>query len=211
MPRIGAEDSDGGDGGGVGIDLGPLDVREVYGFLMSAVVPRPIGLVTTLGPGGGVNAAPFSSLIALSPAPPLVGFVVGGWEGQPKDTLVNIERSGEFVVNIVSEAMAAIVEHCAAPLPPWQSELAGTGIATAPSSVVAPPCLALAPLALECRLDKIVPFGAAPDRLIAGRIVHVRAAAGVWRDGRLDRAAWAPLGRLGGGAFARLGTLPRPD
>jgi flavin reductase (DIM6/NTAB) family NADH-FMN oxidoreductase RutF len=189
------------------IDLRDLPVADAYAFLMGAVVPRPIAFVTTLGATGVVNAAPFSSFVALSPHPPLVGFVVGGWEGRRKDTLANIARSGEFVINTVTEGLAQAVQRSAAPLPPEQGEVDAIGLATQPSVKVAPPRIASAPIALECVLDRIVPFGAAPDRLIAGCIVRAFLAEGLWRGGRIERSAWQPLGRLGGGAFCRLGEV----
>ncbi len=183
------------------IDLAALATRMVYGFLMSAVVPRPIAIVTTVGPGGVVNAAPFSSFIALSPKPPLVGFIVGGWEGRRKDTLANIERGGEFVANTVTESMAMAVQACAAELPPGESEVAHAKLTTRGSVLVAPPRLADSPIALECRLEKIVPLGDAPDNLLVGRILRAHVADALWHDDKIDRAAWHPLGRQGGGQF----------
>ncbi|MCW5770413.1 MAG: flavin reductase family protein [Rhodospirillaceae bacterium] len=181
-----------------------MATAEIYGFLMCAVVPRPIALVTTLAADGTINAAPFSSFIALSPKPPMVGFVCGGWEGRRKDTLANVERAGEFVVNIVSEAMAEAVQCCATALAPGESEVDLAGLAVAPSRVVAVPRLSMAPLAMECRLSRFVEFGDAPDTMIAGRVESVYLADGVLRNGRIDPGAWRPLARVGGGAFARL-------
>ncbi len=157
--------------------------------------------VTTLGPGGAVNAAPLSSFIALSPKPPLVGFIVGGWEGRRKDTLANVEREGDFVANTVTEAMAEAVRACAAELPAGESEVARAGLATRPSALVAPPRLADSPIALECRLERIVPLGDAPESLVIGRIVRAHVADALWRDEGIHREAWHPLGRQGGGEF----------
>lgn len=186
------------------LNLDELDVAKVYGFLMCAVVPRPIALVTTLGANAVVNVAPFSSFVVLSPKPPIVGFVCGGWEGRRKDTLVNIERSGAFVINIVAESMAEAVERCATALAPDESEAELAKLTLAGSTAVSVPRLAEAPLSLECRLSRLVDFGDAPDRLVAGRVVNVHAAEGVWQNSRVNRAAWRPLGRVGGGAFCGL-------
>ncbi|MBL8661566.1 MAG: flavin reductase family protein [Candidatus Odyssella sp.] len=186
------------------VNLAAMEPRQIYGFLMCAVVPRPIGLVTTLADNGAVNAAPFSSFIALSPMPPIVGFVCGGWQGHRKDTQVNIERRAEFAISVVSEDMAMAVEQCGAALPPGESEIARTGLALAPSRHIAPPYLAASPIAFECRLERFVPFGGAPDMLIAGRVLAIYAAEGVVSDGRVNTAAWRPLGRVGAGAFCHL-------
>ena len=167
-------------------------------------------MVTTVSASDVVNAAPFSSFIALSPQPPTVGFVVGGWEGRPKDTLVNIERSGEFVISIVTEAMAPIVEQCTKPLPPDQSEVTLAQLTTIGSTLVAPPRIANSPIAFECRLDRIVPFGNAPDRLIAGRIVRTHLHERVLQDRRIDQTTWKPLGRRGGGTFCGVHELSEP-
>jgi flavin reductase (DIM6/NTAB) family NADH-FMN oxidoreductase RutF len=188
-----------------GFDLSRFAPQDAYGFLMSAVVPRPIALVTTSGPAGIVNAAPFSSFIALSPKPPMVGVIVGGWEGRRKDTLANVERTGQFVANAVTEAMAEAVQGASAELPPDESEVSLLRLATAPSTVVAPPRIAESPIAFECVLDRLVPLGDAPDRLLVGRVVWVHVQDALWRDGRIDGGAWRPLGRVGGGAFCRLG------
>jgi flavin reductase (DIM6/NTAB) family NADH-FMN oxidoreductase RutF len=170
-----------------------------------------IALVTTLAASGTVNAAPFSSFVALSPRPPLVGFVCGGWEGRRKDTLANVERSGEFVVNVVAEAMAAAVQRCADPLSAEESEIAVSKLATAPSTRIGVPRLADVPISLECRLETIVDLGDAPDRLIVGRIVYVHLADGVRRNSRIDPQSWRPLGRVGGGAFCGLSAPFRID
>jgi len=187
-----------------GFDLAKFPAQDAYGFLMSAVVPRPIALVTTSGLAGITNAAPFSSFIALSPKPPMVGVIVGGWEGRRKDTLANVERTGEFVANAVTEAMAAAVQGAAAELPPDESELSTVRLETAPSTVVAPLRIAVSPIAFECVLDHIVPLGDAPDRLLVGRVVWVHIQDALWRNGRIQGGAWKPLGRVGGGAFCRL-------
>jgi flavin reductase (DIM6/NTAB) family NADH-FMN oxidoreductase RutF len=186
------------------VNLDEWETARVYGFLMCAVVPRPIALVTTLSANGAVNAAPFSSFIALSPKPPMLGFVCGGWEGRQKDTLTNIARTKSFVVNVVCEAMAEAVEQCAAPLAPGESEIELSKLGTLPSLRVAAPRVAEAPIAFECRLRRLVGFGDAPDTLVAGRVVAAHAASGIVRDGRLDPDAWKPLARVGAGAFSRL-------
>jgi len=186
------------------VNLDEMETAHAYGFLMCAVVPRPIALVTTLSENATVNAAPFSSFVVLSLKPLTVGFVCGGWEGRRKDTHINIERRAEFVVNIVSESMAEAVERCATPLGPNESEIDLAKLSTAPSRIIGVPRIVEAPIAFECRLSRIVEFGNGPESLIAGCVVGVHVVDGLYRNSRLDQNAWKPLGRVGGGAFCRL-------
>jgi flavin reductase (DIM6/NTAB) family NADH-FMN oxidoreductase RutF len=186
------------------VNLEEMETAQAYGFLMCAVVPRPIALVTTLSENSMVNAAPFSSFVVLSPKPPTVGFVCGGWEGRRKDTHANIERREEFVVNVVSESMAEAVERCATPLGPNESEIDLSKLSIAPSRIVGVPRIVEAPIAFECRLSRIIEFGNGPESLIAGCVVGVHLAEGAYRNDRIDPKAWRPLGRVGGGAFCRL-------
>lgn len=187
------------------IDIGKLATDQVYQFLMSAIVPRPIALVMTIDDEGIVNAAPFSSFVALTPAPPTVGIVVGSWEGRVKDTLRNIRSNGEFSISIVTSEDAELVQSCSAPFPRGVSEIADKSIDQAPCVDVRPPRLSNAPVAMECRVAAMVPFGDAPDHLIAGRIVRTHVRSDCWGEGRLRPQAWSPLSRIGGGMFCHLG------
>lgn len=186
------------------VDLQSLSAEKAYGLLMAMIVPRPIAFVTTIDVHGIVNAAPFSSLVALSPAPPLVGFVVGGWEGGRKRTLVNIEASGEFVVNVVTTEIAEAVQRCTDPALSGVDKLAAVGLACARSTVVAPPRVAVSPMSMECRLEKIVPFGDAPDQLVAGRIVRIHVADSLLHEGRIMQGAWHAVGRIGGRSYCHV-------
>ena len=128
------------------LDIAGEHLDRAYPILAGLVTPRPIALVTTLGPDGVVNAAPFSFFNLLGDDPPLCAFAPADREdGTPKDTARNIRFNHEFVVNLVDEAIAEAMNHCAAPLPYGQSELTRAGLTTAPSSVVRPPRLAERP------------------------------------------------------------------
>lgn len=186
------------------LGLDGMETAEVYELLMCAVVPRPIALVTTVSANASVNAAPFSSFVVLTPKPPTLGFVIGGWEGRRKDTRLNIEARGEFVINVVAQEMAEAVELCAVPLDHGESEIALSGLTLMPSHHVSVPRVAEAPIAFECRLERFLQFGDAPDTLVAGRIVGAHAADGVVEGSRIDPRAWRPLARVGGGAFCEL-------
>src|SRR3954471_22685078 len=101
------------------IDFRELGAYERYKLMASLIVPRPIALITTLGANGVVNAAPFSMFNMLGEDPPIVMVSVNRLaNGKIKDTAANILASGEFVVHIADEPMAAQMDGCAEPHPP---------------------------------------------------------------------------------------------
>jgi len=157
------------------LDLEGKHKERAYAMLVSLVTPRPIAWVTTLGPDGVVNAAPFSFFNALGANPPIIGFCPGDREeGVPKDTARNIRLSHEFVVNLVDESVAEAMNITAASLPYGLSELKSAGLTTAPSSVVKPPRIAEAPASLECAEWGTLQIGG--NRLIIGlvKLIYVR-------------------------------------
>ena len=186
-------------------DLAELSASERYKLLGGLVVPRPIALVTTRSPEGRVNAAPFSFFNVFAEEPPLVVLGLGiSPVGGAKDTTVNIRDTGEFVIHLVDEPIAEAMNLCAIDFPPEISEIEVAGFDLVPSQKVAPPRIAQAPVGLECR--RYVTLEAARERyLVVGEVAvaHVR-------DGlidpatlRVDRDAYAPIGRLFGGGYVR--------
>ena len=157
------------------LDLVGQHSSRAYPILASLVTPRPIALVTSVGPDGVVNAAPFSFFNVLGTEPPIVAFAPGDRDdGTPKDTARNVRLNHEFVVNLVDEAIAEAMNRCAATLPYGVSELTAAGLTTAPSSVVKPPRIAEAPASLECVEWGTLRIG--ENRVIIGLVkrVHVR-------------------------------------
>src|SRR5206468_7624673 len=130
---------------------------DAYKLLVSTVVPRPIALATTVDLQGRINAAPFSFFNAVSSVPPVV--VLGISPGDPnnelgdgyKDTERNIRDTGEFVVNLVDEALAEQMNICAVDFPLGVGELEKAELTALPSVGVAPPRIAQAPVSFECR------------------------------------------------------------
>src|SRR5678816_2851486 len=134
---------------------GDLKPRERYKVLTSFVLPRPIAWVTSLGPAGVVNAAPFSFFNVFCEDPPLCMFAVNRRpDGREKDTMVNIQRLGEFVVNLTDEPLARAMHESSGDFPPEIGEPDYLGLKLAPSSKIAVPRLADAPFAMECRTWK---------------------------------------------------------
>ncbi len=182
-----------------------------YHFMISVIVPRPIAFITTVNPGGRVNAAPFSFFNGLTSEPPLLGVSINTRAGAPKDTLRNIRDTGEFVVNVVTEAMAEKVVYASGEWPPEVDELALTGLGALPSELVKPPRVAESPVHLECRLHREIPLG--ETAFVVGEILLAHVAEEVLTEGRVDPAKLRPLARLGGSGYAGLGELlriPRP-
>lgn len=186
------------------IPLDTLPGDRIYKILCSLVVPRPIALVSTLGPGGVVNAAPFSFFNVFSEAPPLV--VLGLQhkpDHSPKDTTRHVAAAGSFVVNLVDEALAEAMNTCAIDFPPDVSEVEAAGLTTAASVTIPAPRIAEAPAALECAREVSLAFG--PQReLLVGRVLHVHVREDVMDEKfNVDMAAYRPVGRLFGNLYSR--------
>ncbi len=157
-------------------DLTTLTAENAYKLLVSTVVPRPIAWVTTKDVDGTVNAAPFSFFNAVSGNPPIVAIGIGGrGPGDVKDTGGNIRRTGQFVVNLVSNALAEQMNITAIDFDKDVNELLQAGLTTAPSTHVAPPRIAESPVALECERLVVVEVGV--DRaVVLGTVkaIHIK-------------------------------------
>ena len=167
------------------IDFGELTAYQRYKLMASLIVPRPIALVTTLGPTGVVNAAPFSMFNMVGEDPPLVMISVNrqNAQGRLKDTAVNILRSGEFVVHLPDESIAAQMHACGETLEPDVSEVAHTGLTLRPSRAVAVPTIVEAPVAFECVLhERLVNES---RYVFFGRVEALHA-----REGLIDTERW---------------------
>ncbi len=128
---------------------------NAYGLLNSLVVPRAIAWVSTVDAGGRGNLAPHSFFTVASGRPPVVLFSSLGH----KDTVANIEQTGEFVVSLTSEELAEQVNASSAPFEHGEDEARALGIAMAASSTVRPERVAASPASIECRLERIVEVG----------------------------------------------------
>jgi len=158
----------------VNFDLDKLPASHAYKLLVGLVAPRPIALITSMDEKGLVNAAPFSAYNYLCTDPPIIGVGVTNRPDQqfvPKDTARNIRRTGEFVVNVVTEDIAEKMNLCATDFPEELSEVELAGFTTTPSQMVKPPRLAEAHAALECREYTTMEIGR--SRIILGRVVAV--------------------------------------
>jgi flavin reductase (DIM6/NTAB) family NADH-FMN oxidoreductase RutF len=186
------------------IALDALSPRDRYKLLIGSVIPRPIAFVTTLHESGLVNAAPFSQFIIIAANPGLLGFSVGIERGRVKDTLINVRRTGELVINTVPEELAGQVQLCADHEAPGESELALVGLSPVPSEKVAPPRIGESLIQFECKLERIVEFDGSPNSLVVGRVVLMHARQGLIKDYKIDPAALRMLGRIGGRNYCRV-------
>ena len=162
------------------------------------VAPRPIGWISTRDRAGRVNLAPYSFFNAFSAAPPIVGFSSEDY----KDSVRNVEATGEFVANFVTRALAEAMNATSAPVAEDVDEMRLAGLEAAPCRIVAAPRVAAAPAALECRLLHVVRLrdldGKALDRyLTLGQVVGVHIDPRYLIDGRFDIAAARPIMRTG--------------
>ncbi|MFF2922627.1 flavin reductase family protein [Streptomyces celluloflavus] len=182
-------------------DPAALPRNEFYRLLTAVVVPRPIAWVSTIGPDGVANLAPHSFFTIASVAPPVVQFTSVG----RKDSLRNIEATGEFVVNLAPEGMSEQINDSAVDFPHGTSEFEAAGIAAEPSLRVEPPRVAASPVALECEVYSTLGIG--DSTIVFGRVVHAAVAQGVLVDGHPEITRLRPLARLGKNEWGTLGEV----
>ncbi|MDP9376605.1 MAG: flavin reductase family protein [Actinomycetota bacterium] len=185
------------------MDFDPVAVgaRDFYKLLNSVVVPRPIAWISSTSPEGVDNLAPHSYFTVACTDPPVVQFTSVGH----KDSLVNIEATGEFVVNLVPEALFEEANATGTDFPHGVSEFEAVGLEREASTRVLAPRVARSPVALECVLHQTVPV--AGCTLVLGRVVHAAVAASVLSDGRPAIGKLKPLSRLGGDEWGLIGEI----
>ncbi|HSF95672.1 MAG TPA: flavin reductase family protein [Thermohalobaculum sp.] len=161
-------------------DFTELPERDRYRLLCSFVAPRPIALVTTVSGGGLSNAAPMSFFNVFAHEPPIVILGVSARpDGTPKDTLVNIRETGEFVVNLCDLTIAQQMVDCGINFPRGVDEVEKAGLSLAPSRQVKPGRVSESPCSMECRLFQSIEF---PGRsIVLGQVVQMNV-----RDDCLD-------------------------
>lgn len=173
------------------------------------VGPRPIGWISTQDGEGRVNLAPYSFFGAFKSSPPVIGFCSEGY----KDSIANIERTGEFVANLAVRALAEAMNLTAAPFPAGVDEMRAVGLTPAPCIHVAAPRVAESPAALECKLMQIVRLrgldGELFDNYLAlGQVVGVHIDRAFLTDGLFDTQRADPILRAGyRGDYATIGTM----
>ena len=188
------------------LNLSELSASKRYHLLSSIVVPRPIAWVTTLNEDGSVNAAPFSYFNLMGENPPLVVLGIGKRPGDvAKDTMRNLRRTREFVINIVTEENAEAMNLCGTDFPAGISEVEALGLLLEPSVVVKPPRLAISPAHFEGRELQTLLIG--DNQVIMGEllIAHIRDEFIEADTLRVHTEKMGIVGRLqgGGGGYTR--------
>lgn len=181
------------------IDPSELDPQSVYKLLIGSVVPRPIAWTSTVSREGTRNLAPFSFFTVASRNPPMLCISLGprnSDDAPSKDTLSNVEETGEFVINIVSLSLSNNMYESSKSHPPETDEFERAGLTPASCEVVRAPRVGEAGVSMECLLDRVLPLGS--DHLVIGRMVRFHVRDELYHNGRIDIPALDPLGRLAG-------------
>jgi flavin reductase (DIM6/NTAB) family NADH-FMN oxidoreductase RutF len=189
---------------GVIIDPASTPAQQVYKLLIGSVVPRPIAFVSTISPDGVLNLAPFSFFNAICGDPPMVCFSTSFRE-PCKDTYRNVQATGEFVVNIVSEEIAAQMNQCSGEYPFGTDEFEVSGLTPAPSDLVRPPRVLQSHVNMECRLTQILDLSKRPAgaSLIIGEVIRFHVDDAVVENFRIDPDKLRAVGRMGGNGYTR--------
>ncbi len=175
--------------------------REFYALLNSVVVPRPIAWVSSRSADGVLNLAPHSFFTVSSVQPPMVQFTSVG----RKDSLNNVEATGEFVVNFAAEHLYEQVNASGTNFPADVSEFEAIGLTTEPSRTVAVPRVAESPVAIECTLHTTLELG--DCTLVIGQVRHLAIDADVLDGDHPDVRRLRPLARLGKDEWSTIGEV----
>lgn len=170
------------------------------------VGPRPIGWISSRAPDGVLNLAPYSFFNGFNYRPPIIGFSSTSW----KDSVANIERTGEFGWSLATRDLAEAMNATCAAVPPEVDEFALAGLTPAPSRKIAAPRVAESPVSFECRLSQLIQLKAADGKdisawLVLGEVVGVHIDHRLLKDGIYQTAEAFPILRAGGpGSYAQI-------
>lgn len=192
-------------------DPAGCEPRQIYKLMTGIIVPRPIALVSTIDADGIANLAPFSFFSGVGANPPTVLFcptlrAPETSEGaEQKDTLRNVEETHEFVINVVSEAIADAANVTAAEVAPDVDEFELAGLTPVPSDIVRPPRVGESPAQMECKLLQVVYTGraAASGVIVIGEVLRFHVRKDLVSDFRVDPAGLDAVGRMAGNTWVR--------
>lgn len=178
------------------------DFTQNYKFLIGSILPRPIAVVSTKNEDGTNNVAPFSFFNGFSAKPMIVGFapLIRTSTGEKKDTVINIEREKEFVINFVTEQNADLINMCSTELEYGQDEFKFSGLTPIKSELVKACRVKESPIHFECKLREIISYGDQPGAgtLITGEVVKIHVQEDIYEEGRIVTKKWQPVGRGAG-------------
>ena len=203
------------------LSLNPAEceTKPIYKLMTGMIVPRPVAWVSTMDRAGVVNLAPYSFFTGVGSNPPTVLFCPvlraakprpadagADWKpDQRKDTLRNVEETGEFVVNVVNEALAIAANTTAADVEPGVDEFEMAGLTTEASQVVRPPRVAGSPAQMECKVQQVIYTGRQPGSgvVVLGQVVRFHVRRDLVEDFRVDPTGLDAVGRMAGHTWVR--------
>ena len=182
--------------------------QDTHKLMIGSIVPRPIAFVSTISSDGKHNVAPFSYFNGVCSKPPTIMFAPArrGWDGEEKDTLINIRDTNEFVVNIVSESFGKQMVMCSTDFEADVNEFDVSGLTAVESQKITPHRVGESKISFECTLNQIVEIGdgsAGSGFLVIGTIVLFHIDDDIYDNGRILIDKLEPLGRLAGNWYTR--------
>lgn len=201
------------------LDPNDLELIDRYKLLIGSVVPRPIAFVSTVSKDGVTNVAPYSYFNVVCTDPPTLLFCpnINGRTGQKKDTLKNIEDTGEFVINVATEDIVQQVNQSAGEYPYGVSEFEKTGLTPIASDTIKAPRVKESPIQFECKLNQIVPVGDGTKGsgfVVLGTIQRFHYDENVYDNGKIILEKLKPVGRIAGIGYCRVNDtfdIPRAE
>jgi len=199
-------------------DFAELEMRQRMKLMTLVIAPRPIAFVSTLSAAGQGNLAPFSySMIGGANPPSCIVCPINDRHGRRKDTVLNIEETGEYVISVVTRAMAEQMNITSWSYDRGVDEFDEAGFTRAESRMVKPPRVAESPISIECRLHQVILHGEGPlaSNYVLGEMLCMHASEDVLTDGRPDNTKLDLIARLGDSWYCTtkdsLFALPRPE
>ena len=190
------------------IDPSNITFKEIHKLMIGSIVPRPIALISTVSEDKVNNLAPFSYFNGVCSNPPTIMFAPArrGWDGSKKDTLINIQKNKQFVVNIISESFAEKMVMCSTDYASNVDEFKVSELTPVPSTKISPPRVEESKINFECELNKIVEIGdgkAGSGFIIIGTVILFHINDEIYDDGKINLNELQPLGRLAGNWYSR--------
>lgn len=190
-------------------------VGELYRLMISVIVPRPIAFISTISKDGILNLAPFSYFMGVCSNPPTIAVSIIERASGPKDTAANIQDTGQFAVNVVTEEIAEKMNVASGDYPPGVNEFEVAGLTPIPSTLIKPPRVAESPISMECRLVEMSKIGESPyaSYLTLGEVLLFHVKDELWLDGEVDVRKLLAIGRMSGPRYTKtrdIFEMPRP-
>jgi flavin reductase (DIM6/NTAB) family NADH-FMN oxidoreductase RutF len=189
------------------IDPDKIKAKDMHQFVLGSVAPRPIAFASTVDENGRHNLAPYSFFNAFSSNPPILVFSSNRRlaNNTTKDTLHNIEKTGEVVINVVNYSIVRQMAVASIEYPEDVSEFEKAGLTPIPSEMVAPPRVKESPVQMECKVQEIIPLGTegGAGHLIICRIVLMHISEDVVDSGRINPHKIDLMGRMGRAYYVR--------